>query len=127
MPKEPLHKIDVKTKSAYISEHSTPTEGHFAFSYTVCIQNHGSMAARVITRHWVITDIDGNQQEVFGEGVVGKQPLLRPGEQFEYTSGTVLNTPIGYMTGHYQMMSEDGALFKAEIAPFTLSQPHQLH
>ncbi len=80
MPKEPLHKIDVKTKSAYISEHSTPTEGHFAFSYTVCIQNHGSMAARVITRHWVITDIDGNQQEVFGEGVVGKQPLLRPGE-----------------------------------------------
>ncbi len=127
MPKELAHKINVEVKSAYIGEHSIPTEGHFVFSYTICIQNRGSVAARLITRHWVITDADGNEQEVFGEGVVGKQPYLRPGEQFEYTSGTVLETPVGYMQGHYQMISEDGTPFKTLITPFTLSQPNQLH
>lgn len=127
MQKKPPHKISVAVKTSYIEEHSAPHEGRFVFSYTICIQNSGEIAAKLMTRHWVITDSDGNEQEVFGEGVVGEQPFLQPGEQFEYTSGTVLDTPIGCMHGHYQMVAEDGTQFKTDIPAFTLAQPNQLH
>lgn len=127
MSKIASHKIDVLVKSTYIAEHSTPSEGRFVFAYTINIQNQGNIAAKLITRHWVITDADGNEQEVFGEGVVGEQPLLQPGENFEYTSGTVLDTPIGCMHGHYQMVDSDGHAFQTQIPAFTLSQPGQLH
>lgn len=127
MPKESPYKINVEVKSRYIDEHSVPTEGRFVFSYTICIQNHSDVAAKLMTRHWIITDADGNEQEIFGEGVVGEQPFLRPGEKFEYTSGAVLDTPVGCMRGHYQMVSENGTPFKALITPFTLSQPNQLN
>ena len=127
MPKAPSHKIDVMVKSAYIAEHSSPSEGRFVFAYTINIHNQGSIAAKLITRHWVITDADGKEQEVFGEGVVGEQPLLQPGENFEYTSGTVLDTPVGCMQGHYQMVAENGASFKTPIPAFTLSCPNMLN
>lgn len=127
MSKESSHKIDVLVKSRYIEEHSSPSDDRFVFSYTIKIQNRGNSAAKLITRHWLITDADGNEQEVFGEGVVGEQPLLQPGEEFEYTSGTVLDTPVGYMRGHYQMVSENGTSFETPIPAFTLSHPNMLH
>jgi len=127
MPKKPSHKISVAVKTSYVEEHSVPHEGRFVFAYTIRIQNSGETAAKLMTRHWVITDSDGNKQEVFGEGVVGEQPFLKPGEQFEYTSGTVLDTPVGCMHGHYQMLGEDGTSFKTDIPAFTLAQPNQLH
>ena len=127
MPKAASNKIDVIVKSTYIAEHSSPSDDRFVFAYTVKIQNHGSSAAKLITRHWVITDADGNEQEVFGEGVVGEQPLLQPGKEFEYTSGTVLTTPIGCMHGHYQMVAENGTPFQTLIPAFTLSRPNMLN
>ncbi len=127
MTKAAAHKIDVNVKTAYVEEHSSPDDGRFVFSYTIQILNSGNIAAKLMTRHWVITDADGNEKEVFGEGVVGEQPFLRPGETFEYTSGTVLETPIGCMHGHYQMVGDDGLAFQATIPAFTLSLPNQLH
>ena len=127
MSKAPSHKIDVTAKSTYVAEHSAPSEGRFVFAYTIKIHNQGDIAAKLITRHWVITDADGKEQEVFGEGVVGEQPLLQPGENFEYTSGTVLDTPVGCMHGHYQMVAEDGMSFKTTIPAFTLSCPNMLN
>lgn len=100
---------------------------HYVFSYTVTIRNDGDQPARLLTRHWIITDGDGQVQEVRGDGVIGEQPHLQPGEGFQYTSGTFMNTPVGTMHGSYQMISDDGEAFDAEIPSFTLSVPNILH
>ena len=119
--------IRISVQTAYLPEQSEPDAERFVFSYTVTIQNEGAVSARLLNRHWVITDANGEVQEVRGEGVVGEQPYLRPGESFRYTSGTVLATPVGSMEGEYEMVADDGARFLAPIAPFSLSVPRTLH
>ena len=118
-------RIDVATR--YLDDQSTPDENRFAFAYTIRIRNDGRVPARLLTRHWIITDANGKVQEVRGDGVVGEQPRLRPGDQFEYTSGAVLETPLGTMQGSYRMQADDGTEFDAPIASFTLSVPRTLH
>ncbi len=108
-------------------QQSSPQGKRYVFAYTVKIQNEGSTAAQLKTRHWIITDGNGKVEEVRGPGVVGQQPLLRPGEQFEYTSGCVLETPRGSMRGSYQMFRQDGSSFDAQIAPFSLALPYSLN
>ena len=119
--------IQVDVTTEYIAEQSEPDESRYVFAYTITISNHGAMPAKLLTRHWIITDANGRVQEVRGEGVVGEQPYLEPGEGFRYTSGTMLETPVGSMHGSYHMLADDGNEFDAEIPPFTLSVPHQLH
>jgi len=119
--------IDVDVITHYIEDQSSPEENRFVFSYTVTIRNTGSLAAKLLTRHWIINDANGNIQEVHGEGVVGEQPYLRPDDSFEYTSGTVIETPVGSMEGSYQMITDDGLAFDANIPAFTLSLPNALH
>lgn len=119
--------IRVTVKSTYLPERSSAPGRQFAFAYTVRIANEGTMAAQLVTRHWVITDSEGHVQEVRGEGVVGAQPRLRPGQHFEYTSWAVIATPSGTMQGSYQMVTEEGDGFDAEIAPFRLALPHTLN
>jgi ApaG protein len=119
--------ILVKIKSQYLPERSIPTAKRYAFAYTVEIRNQGGQAARLVSRHWIITDSLGGVQEVRGEGVVGQQPDLAPGQSFEYTSWCVLPTPSGSMRGSYQMTRPEGAAFDAEIAPFHLGMPHSLN
>jgi len=121
------HVIDVSVDSAYIEAQSDEGQGRYVFAYTVTIQNTGLIPAKLVTRHWIITDSNGKTQEVKGEGVVGEQPYLRPGEAFQYTSGTMLETPVGTMKGSYQMIADDGTKFDAEINPFTLAAPRVLH
>ena len=121
------HAIDVSVQSRFLPEQSQPEDGRFVFAYTIRILNAGEIPARLISRHWLITDDNGRVQEVRGEGVVGEQPWLRPGEEFEYTSGAVLETSLGTMQGSYQMLADDGTHFDASIAPFTLSVPRVLH
>jgi ApaG protein len=118
-------RVDVATR--YIPEQSDPESDRYVFSYAITITNQGSIAAQLISRHWVITDAEGKVQEVRGLGVVGNQPLLQPGEKFEYASGTALETPVGTMKGTYQMVAEDGTQFDAEIPEFVLSMPRTLH
>lgn len=122
-----MNQINVDVTTAYIEAQSSPEENHYVFSYTIRIRNDGSSAARLLNRHWIITDANGKVQEVIGEGVVGEKPLLRPGEDFHYTSGTSLETPVGSMHGSYQMQAEDGIHFNAPIAPFTLAIPRSLN
>ena len=119
--------IDVQIDTRYLAEHSEPDEERYVFSYTITMTNTGSEAAKLLTRHWLITDGEGKTQEVFGEGVVGEQPHLYPGEVYQYSSGTVLPTPIGTMEGSYQMISDDGTRFDADIPIFSLTTPHSLH
>lgn len=119
--------IRVTVKPAYWPERSLPENGQFAFMYTVEIANVGSAPAQLRTRHWIITDANGRVEEVKGEGVVGKQPKLGPGEKFEYTSWAMLRTPFGSMRGTYAMVRPDGTRFEAKIAEFALTQPHALH
>ncbi len=119
--------IDVNVRTQYIEGQSSPEENRFVFSYTITIRNTGRLAAKLLTRHWIINDANGNVQEVHGEGVVGEQPYLRPDESFEYTSGTVIETPVGSMEGSYQMVTDDGFAFDANIPAFTLSLPNALH
>ena len=119
--------IEVGVETNYIKEQSAPEENRYVFAYTVTIHNAGKIAAKLLTRHWIINDANGNVQEVHGEGVVGEQPYLIPGDSFEYTSGTVLETPVGSMQGSYQMVTDNGLAFDAEIPAFTLSLPHTLH
>ena len=119
--------IDVNVKTQYIAEQSSPEDDRYIFAYTITISNNGKVAAKLLTRHWLINDANGNVQEVHGEGVVGEQPYLRPGESFKYTSGTVIETPVGSMGGSYQMVTDDGKAFDAEIPVFTLSLPNALH
>lgn len=121
------HKIQVDVETTYISEQSMPEKQRFVFAYTITIQNMGDTAARLLTRHWIITDANGKTQEVRGEGVVGEQPYLMPGEGFQYTSGTLLETSFGSMQGSYQMLADDGTRFNAIIPSFTLSVPYTLH
>jgi ApaG protein len=121
------HAIAVAVQSRFLPEQSLPEDGRFVFAYTIRISNTGSVPARLISRHWLITDDNGKVVEVRGEGVVGEQPWLRPGEDFEYTSGAVLETSGGTMQGSYQMLADDGTHFDAQIAPFILSMPRTLH
>ena len=123
----PLHAIQVIVTTRFLEDQSIPEDDRFVFAYTIRIQNLGEVAAQLVSRHWLITDANGKVQEVRGDGVVGEQPWLQPGEQFEYTSGTVLETPLGTMRGSYQMVAEDGTRFDAMIDPFTLSIPRTLH
>lgn len=127
MKQEPIHNIRVRVESAYIEEQSDSDQSRYVFAYTVTIRNEGKVAAQLLTRHWIITDSNGKVQEVRGEGVVGEQPHLRPGEAFQYTSGTMLETPVGTMHGSYQMLADDGTEFDAEISPFILTVPRMLH
>ncbi|WP_310447022.1 Co2+/Mg2+ efflux protein ApaG [Thiobacillus sp.] len=119
--------ISVSVNTTYLEDQSDPSSDRYVFAYTVTIANAGNVAAQLISRHWVITDAENVTQEVKGLGVVGEQPLLRPGESFEYTSGTAMATPVGTMRGSYQMVAEDGNKFDAEIPLFTLSMPRVLH
>ena len=121
------HQVTVSVRTSYIPEQSDEAGGRFVFAYTVSILNAGTVAARLVSRHWVITDADNKVQEVRGLGVVGQQPLLQPQESYEYTSGTAIATPVGVMRGSYQMVAEDGVSFEAAIPEFTLSVPRVLH
>jgi ApaG protein len=124
---DPGHRIVVDVATAYVEEQSDPREKRFVFAYTITIKNEGELPARLLTRHWIITDANGKVQEVRGEGVVGEQPHLKPGQGFRYSSGAVLETPVGAMQGSYQMVADDGRHFDAPIAPFTLAMPGVVH
>jgi ApaG protein len=119
--------IRIEVETAYLDQQSDPAEGRYAFSYMITISNDGPVAARLLSRHWIITDADGGVQEVRGDGVVGEQPLIRPGEGFRYSSGAIIPTPVGSMRGAYHMVDEGGRHFDAPIAPFTLARPGTLH
>jgi ApaG protein len=119
--------IAIQVVTRFLDEQSVPDDNRFVFAYTITIRNSGRMPARLLTRHWIITDANGKVQEVRGDGVVGEQPWMRPGENFEYTSGAVLETAVGVMQGSYQMLADDGTHFDAPIPPFTLSVPRTLH
>jgi ApaG protein len=119
--------VTVSAATQYLAEQSDEAAGRYVFAYTITLRNTGSVAAQLISRHWIITDAQGLVQEVRGLGVVGAQPLLQPGESFEYTSGTSIATAVGTMRGSYQMLAEDGARFEAPIPEFTLSVPRVLH
>lgn len=119
--------VTVQVESAYSEAHSEPAEGAWFFLYTIRITNEGEEPVQLISRHWIITDGTGAEREVRGPGVVGKQPLLSPGESFEYTSGCPLETTVGSMRGSYQMVTAEGKQFEAEVAPFTLSLPFALN
>lgn len=121
------HNIEVTVRTVYVPAQSAPENNRYVFAYTITITNAGDIAARLLTRHWVITDSNQKTQEVRGEGVVGEQPYLVPGMSFEYTSGTILETPVGVMRGSYQMEADDGTRFRADIPSFTLSVPRTLH
>jgi ApaG protein len=127
MGQEKLYDIAVSAVPQYLADQSDENAGRFVFAYTITIRNPGNVTAQLISRHWIITDSQGLVQEVRGLGVVGAQPVLRPGESFEYTSGTSIATPVGTMRGSYQMVAEDGTRFEAPIAEFTLSVPRVLH
>lgn len=117
----------IQTQVNYLPDQSDESDNRFVFSYTISITNSGSVAAKLISRHWIITDAHNHVQEVRGQGVVGEQPLLKPNQSFEYTSGTVLTTQVGTMRGSYQMQAEDGTQFDVEIPLFVLSIPRVLH
>jgi len=126
-PQAGSYRVDVSAATQFLAEQSDEAAGRFVFAYTVTIRNGGSVAAQLISRHWVITDAQGLVQEVRGLGVVGVQPLLQPGESYEYTSGTSIGTQVGTMRGSYQMLAADGTRFEAPIPEFTLSVPRTLH
>ena len=121
------YEITVVPQSAYLADQSDPSRNQYAFAYTITLTNTGSVAAQLISRHWIITDGEHHVQEVKGQGVVGQQPMLKPGESFEYTSGASLPTAVGTMRGTYQMVGADGHAFDAEIPKFTLSVPRVLY
>lgn len=121
------HRIAIDVETQYLGRESRPDDQRYVFAYTITLHNTGDRAAQLLRRHWVITDANGRVQEVEGEGVVGEQPYLRPGERYQYTSGVVLETPVGAMEGEYRMRGADEAEFDAPIPPFTLSLPHALH
>ena len=127
MGQEKLYDIAVSTVPQYLADQSDENAGRFVFAYTITIRNPGNVTAQLISRHWIISDSQGLVQEVRGLGVVGAQPVLRPGEQHEYSSGTAIATPVGTMRGSYQMVAEDGTRFEAAIPEFTLSVPRVLH
>jgi ApaG protein len=121
------HKIDIEVETNYLDDQSEPREQRYVFAYTITIRNEGEIPAKLLTRHWIITDANGRVQEVRGDGVVGEQPYLKPGQGFRYSSGAVLETPVGTMQGSYQMVADDGAKFDAAIPTFRLAMPGLLH
>ena len=127
MEDEESYTIEVDVETNYIAEQSAPALHRYVFAYTITIHNTGSVGARLLTRHWHIKDADGRIQEVHGEGVVGVQPHIMPGEAFQYSSGAMLETSLGTMRGHYDMVADDGVRFSADIPAFVLSIPHTLH
>lgn len=121
------YRIQILVTTNYLDDQSDPDAHRYVFAYTITITNTGLEPARLLNRHWIITDANGKVEEVKGKGVVGEQPYLKPGEEFRYTSGTVIGTPVGSMHGAYEMLGDDGARFEAEIMPFSLAQPMRLH
>ena len=121
------NKILVESTPYFIAEQSAPEKDRYVFAYTITITNEGTVPARLLNRHWLITDSNGKIQEVRGDGVIGEQPYLKPGEMFRYTSGAILETPVGTMQGQYTMCSDEGDNFNAQIPQFTLSIPRTLH
>jgi ApaG protein len=121
------YEFSVSVRPQYLVEHSNPDEQHYVFAYTVTIRNTGEHTAQLVSRHWIITDANNSVEEVRGEGVVGEQPVLEPGQSFEYTSGCPLPTPVGSMRGSYQCIADDGTAFEAPIPEFVLSMPRTLH
>jgi ApaG protein len=121
------HEIRIQVATHYVDDQSQPDVGRFVFAYTITIENSGDMPAKLLSRHWVITDANGKVQEVSGDGVVGEQPHLSPGETFRYSSGAVLDTPVGAMQGSYRMQTDNGIGFDAPIPAFTLAVPGMLH
>lgn len=121
------YQFDIDVDTRFLDDQSAPEEDRYVFAYTIHIRNQGKLPARLLGRHWLITDGNGKVREVVGEGVVGEQPWLRPGEGFEYTSGAVLETDIGTMRGSYDVLADDGTRFAAPIPAFTLSIPRTLH
>lgn len=124
---DPRYVIDVSVVTRYLPEQSQPEHQRFAFAYTITVRNNGSIPAKLLSRHWVITDGDGHVEEVRGAGVVGLQPTIEPGSEHSYSSGSVITTKVGTMQGSYLMHAEDGHEFKAVIAPFRLAVPGALH
>jgi len=124
---EKPYAIEVAAATQYLADQSDENAGRYVFAYTITVRNTGTVAAQLISRHWIITDAQGLVQEVRGLGVVGAQPLIEPGQSFEYTSGAAIATPVGTMKGSYQMVAADGTRFEAPIAEFTLSVPRVLH
>jgi len=121
------HRIRVDVSTDYVDDQSNPAEDKYVFSCTITIRNEGQVAARLLGRHWVTTDSNGKVKEVRGEGVVGENPLLQPGQGFRYQTGAIIETPVGAMQGSYQMIADDGTQFDAPIAPFRLAMPGILH
>ncbi len=119
--------IRVSARTGYLSDQSEPVRNRYVFAYTITIENTGVVAAQLVARHWIITDALGQVQEVKGEGVIGEQPVIAPGAHYEYTSGAVLETPVGTMQGSYQMVADDGVGFEASIPLFRLAVPNVLH
>jgi ApaG protein len=127
MSENPVYAIEVGAATQYLAEQSDEAASRYVFAYTITLRNTGSVAAQLVSRHWIITDAHGLVQEVRGLGVVGAQPLLEPGQSFEYTSGAAIATAVGTMKGAYQMVAADGTRFEAPIPEFTLSVPRVLH
>lgn len=127
MSESKLQDIKVSVDTTYIPSSSEPEAARYVFAYSITIENKGSIEAKLISRHWLITDANGKKQEVHGEGVIGEQPLIKPGESFEYTSGAVIETSVGAMQGSYDMLDANGEKFSALIPAFSLSIPRTLH
>lgn len=127
MISEKRYECTVSVTAVFIPEQSNVEQNQYAFAYHVKIENTGNIGVQLISRHWIISQADGITNEVKGLGVIGEQPFLKPGQYFEYTSGTVINTPVGQMQGTYQMVAEDGVKFEAMINPFVLAMPRVLH
>jgi len=127
MENNSVNKIQIVAQVKHLAEQSDEADNRFVFSYTITLTNNGDSTVQLLSRHWIITDSNNQVQEVRGQGVVGEQPVLKPGQSFEYTSGTVLSTPVGTMSGSYQMVAEDGSKFEATIPQFVLSVPRVLH
>jgi ApaG protein len=119
--------ISIEVATDYVDDQSEPDVGRYVFAYTITISNKGTVPAKLLSRHWLITDANGKVQEVRGDGVVGEQPHLNPGEKFRYSSGAILETPVGAMQGSYRMQADNGLRFDAPIPPFTLAVPGVLH
>lgn len=125
MYEETTNGIKVVVEPVYLEDQSSPEDDHFVWAYNVRIENLGDIQVQLLNRHWTITDAQGRNQEVRGPGVVGEQPVLKPGDSFEYTSGTPLTTPSGFMGGEYEMVTVDGGRFEVRIPTFSLDSPHQ--